>query len=92
MPGDGPQRLGAYPESSAIILLDKEGRCCLPKDGQLDAAEITKVMGLILVPSLNQRRALMAPFPQGSMGRSTDNLGVAAGLVVDATGAGTAPS
>lgn len=35
------------PESSAIILLDKEGKVLFAKDGQLDAAEITKVMGLI---------------------------------------------
>jgi YtfJ family uncharacterized protein len=35
------------PESSAIILLDKEGKVLFAKDGQLDATEITKVMGLI---------------------------------------------
>ncbi|MGL6231287.1 YtfJ family protein [Aeromonas rivipollensis] len=35
------------PESSAIIVLDKEGKVLFAKDGQLDATEITKVMGLI---------------------------------------------
>ena len=35
------------PESSAIILLDKEGKVLFAKDGQLDANNIATVMGLI---------------------------------------------
>ena len=35
------------PESSAIILLDKEGKVLFVKDGQLDANNIATVMGLI---------------------------------------------
>jgi YtfJ family uncharacterized protein len=35
------------PESSAIILLDKEGKVLFAKDGPLDANNITTVMGLI---------------------------------------------
>ncbi|EOD55681.1 YtfJ family protein [Aeromonas molluscorum] len=35
------------PESSAIVLLDKEGKVLFAKDGQLAANEITKVMELI---------------------------------------------
>lgn len=35
------------PESSAIVLLDKEGKVLFAKDGQLTANEITTVMELI---------------------------------------------
>lgn len=35
------------PESSAIFLLDKEGKVLFVKDGELDANDINKVMGLI---------------------------------------------
>ncbi|MFG0835344.1 YtfJ family protein [Aeromonas bivalvium] len=38
---------GLTPESSAIVLLDKEGKVLFAKDGQLTANEITEVMGLI---------------------------------------------
>ncbi|MGY3916757.1 YtfJ family protein [Aeromonas australiensis] len=38
---------GLAPESSAIILLDKEGKVLFAKDGRLDANNIATVMGLI---------------------------------------------